>query len=104
MESDVNGVLGAAITVPAIVLICVFAVVSAAIMFRLYREKKSRYILCTYIIMNRLYREKKSRYILCTYIIMNRIILVFSYLANLLPCSKVVVQVFVKLMASQSLQ
>ena len=85
MESDVNGVLGAAITVPAIVLICVFAVVSAAIMFRLYREKKSRYILCTYIIMN-------------------RIILVFSYLANLLPCSKVVVQVFVKLMASQSLQ
>ena len=73
IESDVNRVLGAAITVPAIVLICVFAVVSAAIMFRLYRNKKSRYILCTY-----------------TCNIMNRIILVFSYLANLIPCSKVV--------------
>jgi hypothetical protein len=41
MESDVNGVLVAAITVPAIVLICVFAVVSAVIMFRLYEKKKT---------------------------------------------------------------
>ena len=52
MESDVNGVLVAAITVPAIVLICVFAVVSVTIMFRLYQKKKTRYIHSLYIHMH----------------------------------------------------
>ena len=46
MESDVNGVLVAAITVPAIVLICVFAVASVTILFRLYQQKKGTFSVC----------------------------------------------------------
>ena len=46
MGSDVNGV---SITVPAIVLICVSAIVSVTIIFRLYQKKKTRYIPCTYM-------------------------------------------------------
>ena len=42
MGGDVNGILVAVITVPAVVLICVFVVVSVAIMLILYHKKKAR--------------------------------------------------------------
>ena len=51
MGSDVKGVLVVAITISSIVLICVFVVVSVAIMSRLYQKIRERYIPSTIMYM-----------------------------------------------------